>query len=295
MSEKKPITTAMSLAAECAKVFGLWLSEHDVRRHPELTEIYFSCVFKEIGNEKSHLDSFKENSGSNSREAIDWLMKQFYKFYKDVYLKLFDAKKTDKSFPKYYLDAFVGDLRNNRIGKLTHPIKTEYSNGDSVDWDSIDKELSSLVCPCDFVNNTKFVGVKTYDGRWRIGHDNVERLSYDDIEFFKERYRGKNLDDYIMIYVPPFGYRFYEKKNVNNKKVFVLTAEQRRYLILLLTRRNMDLFQKYVDVFKRKPIETEYELFLYYNNRDHYVGVQQWFDHEIYCFENPLEETTCQD
>ena len=92
-----------------------------------------------------------------------------------------------------------------------------------------------------------------------------------------------------MIYVPPFGYRFYEKKNVNNKKVFVLTAEQRRYLILLLTRHDMDLFWKYVNVFKRKPIDTEYRLFLYYNNRDHFVSVQQWFDYEIRCYEHSLD------
>ena len=83
-----------------------------------------------------------------------------------------------------------------------------------------------------------------------------------------------------MIYVPPFGHRFLKVKDIKPFK-FILNAQQRRNLILLLSRNDDDTFKKYVTVFQNKPIESEYRLWLYFINRSNYSNVQQWFEHEM--------------
>jgi len=138
-----------------------------------------------------------------------------------------------------------------------------------------------LVTPKDIKNDTCIVGVDI-NGKNYLGYDNLQVNLANDIDAFMFRYPGKNIDDYVRIYIPGRGYDFYLRTKVNNKKVFVLGRDKRHELIMLLAKQDMDMFDKYASVFMKYPISAEYQLSIYSHNKyGFYESCLSWFNNQV--------------
>lgn len=273
MSENKTLTMAMRMIASYASYCGSAVNRADPRQHPELKNVYYTAVYHYINSEIKRARSYKENSGKNSREAINWLMNDFYKLF-------INSGKTEEEFSEYYFkQVFLKNIRDKKLGVLYHPIHEVHANGEEVDYDKIDKELSALIAPEEFVNDTNIVGIIS-ELSHRLGVDNDIKATVDDMDYFNLWYRGKDINDYMQLLLPCSGYRFVPKSMVNNKKVFIFTAWDRRSILRLLARDNDKAMSDYINVFKRKPIECEYHFYCYKCNSLHFIDMKKWFDDE---------------
>jgi len=72
--------------------------------------------------------------------------------------------------------------------------------------------------------------------------------------------------------------------------IFLLSADEKKYLLDLLSFGDTEKFKAFSDVVKRKPADSEYQLMRYFNNRNQRDSTIQWFEREVYIFNNPLEE-----
>lgn len=148
-----------------------------------------------------------------------------------------------EDFPKYYLEVVLRIIES-QFGDLTFNNTLSFGDYGKPDWKLINDQRVSLLAPTKFTNDTKFVGVY-WQGKWRIDYE---------------------------------GNKFLSTERIDKQHVFVLSAEQRRNMIRFLTRNDNCLFDCYVSVFHKYPIEAEYRLYILNENPDHFVGVKDWFD-----------------
>lgn len=144
----------------------------------------------------------------------------------------------------------------------------------------ISKMLIKLAIQNENINDNKNYTVIT-DGPYK-GHFGYIDTDRDISEYyyheFQNWYRGKNINDYYLIYLST-KYYFVQKEHCDFKNIFVLSENERYNLISLLSLKDRDkLLDKYVIAYCQNPKEAERQLWMYKQNHGNYKWYQHWFD-----------------